>query len=808
MMFAFRVITSFCCLFMLIGRFRTVSCRGTEVLNTPDCVGRCGQGSNQTSCACDNKCKIYDDCCIDFDDQCPNESISSCYVNRTQQNGDYDRYSSCLPLAGNSSVSDGFPTKYMMVSSCPNTWNNGLIRERCIANDSSDFFNFLPVHDGNGVLFKNSYCALCHGTSVDEMLPWKIGRNGTSYKALPARNIWGSKYEICEEKFYFYKTCPYKTNYTLTEQCETLMEPIRFQNGLGIKNEKCMICNNIRLQPDPIAFEPNVVTFDVLFGVQSWSALTSNCRNNHNLDLQEIFQNACRLLNDLREMGETNPAVDNPAITMDDPTECVLNFLSKVFQTSQDFYSVHYKSLPGDDKPYVNIYLPNDLSALYLQNIVKNNITTPKCNVTLGINIQSEYLNVSGCITVEKFTVELDNQSFHVVDVDCISSACILSHHCQITCPDVTCQWENEELSPIDFTIEDFVTMEITHINTGARLEFQEYTVSRTGSIKTCTEFLIGPWINVSYYIQLLCGSLSLICILFIITIHALFPKLRNIYGFCLVSLLSMLWVALFLLSISTLTQMVDGLAQFVSFLGHYAWLSTFAWMTVISFHVSHTFSGNFVANKMSKISSRTDFIFFSLFGWGLPLPFVITSVILHLCHCTNFQYTRHWMSRSIAAYIVFAVPAGLLALTSTCLFVLGMTKLRQRQAKPTDSENKHIAMMHNYLVALRLFFIVGVPWILLIVYIAYRNRVLLPILTFVNSLQGFFIFLSFVSTKRVRSLVRDRLGQSRQTTTAYSRAKPTAQTDTGTPENTPKTKRQRRSASSASGEEPKYQPA
>lgn len=37
----------------------------------PDsCVGHCGGPSESENCACDELCEYYEDCCIDYDDEC------------------------------------------------------------------------------------------------------------------------------------------------------------------------------------------------------------------------------------------------------------------------------------------------------------------------------------------------------------------------------------------------------------------------------------------------------------------------------------------------------------------------------------------------------------------------------------------------------------------------------------------------------------------------------------------------------------------------------------------------------------------
>ena len=64
-----------------------------------------------------------------------------------------------------------------------------------------------------------------------------------------------------------------------------------------------------------------------------------------------------------------------------------------------------------------------------------------------------------------------------------------------------------------------------------------------------------------------------------------------------------------------------------VGVLSHFFFLSTFCWLTLISFDLWYTFR-SFSPNS-SKSKSARRFCFYVFFGWGVPTVFVIISRIL-----------------------------------------------------------------------------------------------------------------------------------------------------------------------------------
>jgi hypothetical protein len=143
-------------------------CRVSAIVS---CRNKCGQrvtvrneliSSDQIEqrCACDEFCKIFGNCCVDFEIEC--------LVIANITNGDN--------LAGLHGMNDyklkcdvvgGFPNRlnqFLMVSTCPTSWMADETKEACENRNSLQLFDFLPVtHTGSGLHFRNIHCSKCHG---------------------------------------------------------------------------------------------------------------------------------------------------------------------------------------------------------------------------------------------------------------------------------------------------------------------------------------------------------------------------------------------------------------------------------------------------------------------------------------------------------------------------------------------------------------------------------------------------------------------------------------------------------------------
>lgn len=189
----------------------------------------------------------------------------------------------------------------------------------------------------------------------------------------------------------------------------------------------------------------------------------------------------------------------------------------------------------------------------------------------------------------------------------------------------------------------------------------------------------ISPFARIAHYILLpLFCSLSMLSLIVVLILHAVFKELQNLYGFCLVCLS----VTLMMTSAVTLVDLFSasrGLLVVVQVCIHYLWLCVYSWEVAIMHHVYRHFTVDFVANRMNVTSIKRQVIYYTLFSTGLPVPFVISGLILHFC---SNQYSYHEFEFEAIdiswANIIFLSPVMILTLTGLTLLFLCLSKIRQ----------------------------------------------------------------------------------------------------------------------------------
>ena len=111
-------------------------------------------------------------------------------------------------------------------------------------------------------------------------------------------------------------------------------------------------------------------------------------------------------------------------------------------------------------------------------------------------------------------------------------------------------------------------------------------------------------------------------------------PELTNLHGQIVLSnILAILLVSLYLCLVYHLTDhLTPGHCQALGYLGYFATISMFSWMTIMSFDLFTTFSHSRVAGN-NKSGLR--FVCYSLVGWGLAAVLTLTLLGLDLSPST-----------------------------------------------------------------------------------------------------------------------------------------------------------------------------
>lgn len=147
----------------LVANGRLPNHRNTREVSRPDCraVGTCRSNYEKQipNCYCDFDCITFNDCCFDF----PYNSTS---LTSTRTVLKFE-YMTChvMPIPSMSPVEN---IGFYMVTTCPGKTLSASTFIKCVFGSHKE----LPVTDKDGVSYKNSDCARCHGVTSYEY--WNV----------------------------------------------------------------------------------------------------------------------------------------------------------------------------------------------------------------------------------------------------------------------------------------------------------------------------------------------------------------------------------------------------------------------------------------------------------------------------------------------------------------------------------------------------------------------------------------------------------------------------------------------------------
>ena len=199
----------------------------------------------------------------------------------------------------------------------------------------------------------------------------------------------------------------------------------------------------------------------------------------------------------------------------------------------------------------------------------------------------------------------------------------------------------------------------------------------------------------------------------------------------------------------------------------HFFYLSTFAWLSTISFDTCLTLTR---MHRLDEHVARNRFLFYNLIVWSFALIIVLISVCLHAILSNDHPWSPNYgrilcsISSRNALMTFFLLPIGGLVTINVMIFIRTIVVLRRidqetRLARDTIPEDRSRACLY-----VRLAFLMGIHWIFLLVCILFKHEILWLIFDLINCLPGLFIAIGFLrqqtSLKHVRSRMRSSQSQ------------------------------------------------
>ncbi|KAL4233529.1 synapse assembly [Mactra antiquata] len=263
-------------------------------------------------------------------------------------------------------------------------------------------------------------------------------------------------------------------------------------------------------------------------------------------------------------------------------------------------------------------------------------------------------------------------------------------------------------------------------------------------------------------YLSLIGLIISIISLSITIIIYIIFSELLNIPGKNLVSLCISLLLAQLLFLLSPKVSHYVIACQIFAVLMHYFFLAAFSWMNVIAFDLLMTFSNTFGVGHRTR-SSKKKFITYSIYSWCVPLIVVLSAVIVDYSIESDiikefkplYGQVGCWISSKYALLLFFVGPLVLLKLFDFIAFgviVYHITKAKKQGAMARNENNSCTFFIH-----VKLSLVMGLTWVFAFIANFGGSAILWYLFIIFNTLQGLFIAVSFVCTRRVLRLIKSK---------------------------------------------------
>ncbi|CAF0869189.1 unnamed protein product [Didymodactylos carnosus] len=256
--------------------------------------------------------------------------------------------------------------------------------------------------------------------------------------------------------------------------------------------------------------------------------------------------------------------------------------------------------------------------------------------------------------------------------------------------------------------------------------------------------------------LSLICTIISLTSLVLFIILYSLVPSLHSIPGKCLLLLVICLFIAQLLFTTTADLIKYSKFCVLFGIIVHYFYLTTFAWLTAISFDVWITFSKMIV--KDSDLSVKR-FFYYNVFVWTFSGVWVFISAMLHFINYSNSfspKYGKIYclISERNATITFFLIPIGCLLVTIACLFAISIYNIRK-----ANKISKFARNVSNNDIRLTLYIrlasLMGSNWFLLALSLALGYEWMWIIFECVNSMPGVYVCFGFLCNKRLFKSLR-----------------------------------------------------
>ena len=273
--------------------------------------------------------------------------------------------------------------------------------------------------------------------------------------------------------------------------------------------------------------------------------------------------------------------------------------------------------------------------------------------------------------------------------------------------------------------------------------------------------------------VTVICISVSIICLIIRIALQFCISSFRNHPGRLQLQLTIAFLSAFVMLIVGAFLSDFPEACTTAAILLAYGFLAAFIWMNIIAVDTWLVF-------RPSAAYSRADdeersLVLHYLLGWGIPLLLVIVSIGMNYSdvdekYVPEFGGSRCWYTRRYAMLLYFGVPIALPIILNIILYIWTSYNLQKAFKSGTHVANKR---KYHFGIYVRLFILMGITWIFGFIS-AFTDEIVIDfIFVILTSLQGLFLFISFVFNKRILSEIRKKTKHETSTSGKQTKSTP-----------------------------------
>ncbi|GFY24602.1 g-protein coupled receptor Mth2 [Trichonephila clavipes] len=272
-------------------------------------------------------------------------------------------------------------------------------------------------------------------------------------------------------------------------------------------------------------------------------------------------------------------------------------------------------------------------------------------------------------------------------------------------------------------------------------------------------------------YLTIVGLGVSMVFLLIHIVVFVLVPGLKNLPGWNLASLCFALLCSYTAMVISENDYITEtpSLCISAAVCVQFFFLASFLWMCIISFDVFRSMM-TAVENlrKTNKEFKVKKYVINSIISWGVALIFTAAALITDRVEGVDETLKPHfemhcWFKSKQSLLLFFAGPVFTLIVVNFLLFGVTAHRICSSRSKSQQLNSNNPSMRKTYLMYLKLAIIMGATWIVGALAPVVNILFLWYLFATLNTLQGFFIFVAFTCTEKVRKYLKLSLLEKRR---------------------------------------------